>query len=82
MNRKEKALLQKQLWVVDSEPYRMVGLALAAVFIGGLIIGSVLFGRDTRVSRATSADVTGSISPQTPPLPASHSNNELRATKR
>jgi hypothetical protein len=72
MNRNEKALLEKQLWVVDARPQRLVALALAAVFVGGIIIGSVLFTHDARMSRATSADVTGSIPPQKR-LPASDS---------
>ena len=66
MNRREKTLLDKQLWGVHPHPPSLIGLAFVAVFLGGLVIGSVLFAREYKQSRATSTDVTGSISVQKP----------------
>jgi len=64
MDRHDKALLDRQLWGVHPHPPSLIGLALAAVFLGGIIIGSVLFAREVRQSRANLNDVTGSISAQ------------------
>jgi hypothetical protein len=66
MNRDDKALLDKQLWGVAAQPPSLLGLALAAVFFGGLVIGSFLFGRDGRHAAMKSTDVTGSVLPQKP----------------
>jgi hypothetical protein len=66
MNRRDKALLEKQLWGVDPHPPSLLGLAFVAVFFGGIIVGSVLFTREYRQTHATSIDVTGAISPQMP----------------
>jgi hypothetical protein len=64
INRHDKALLDKQLWAVDPHPPSRIGLAFAAVFLSGIIIGSVLFAREYRQAHANSNDVTGTISPQ------------------
>jgi hypothetical protein len=65
MNRQDKALLDKQLW--GANPDRpgggLFGLALVAVFVGGIIIGSVLFAREVKQARPASHDITGSIAP-------------------
>jgi hypothetical protein len=66
MNRHDIALLEKQLWGVDPHPPSLIGLALVAVFFGGIIVGSVLFAREYRQTHAPSIDVTGTISPQKP----------------
>jgi hypothetical protein len=39
-------------------------LALSAVFLGGIVIGAVLFARGSHQVHATLTDVTGSIHPQ------------------
>jgi hypothetical protein len=70
MDRHDKALLDKQLWRVDPHPPSLIGLAFVAVFLGGIIIGSVLFAREFRQTHATSTDITGSISPQKPRVQA------------
>ncbi len=64
MNRRDKALLDRQLWSVHPEPPRLIGLALLAVFLGGIVIGSVLFTRESRRTLALSHDITGTITPQ------------------
>jgi len=64
MDRHDKALLDKQLWGVNPNPPSLIGLLLAAVFLGGIIIGSFLFAREVRQARANMNDVTGSISTQ------------------
>jgi len=66
MDRRDKALLDKQLWGVDPHPPSRMGLALVAVFLGGIAIGSILFARDYKQAHADLNDVTGSISPQKP----------------
>jgi hypothetical protein len=66
MDRRDKALLDKQLWGVDPHPPGLMGLVLVAVFVGGIVIGSVLFARDYKQARVDSSDVTGSISAQKP----------------
>jgi hypothetical protein len=63
MDRHDKSLLDKQLWGVSPNPPSLIGLALVAVFFGGLVVGSVLFTRE-RHANAISNDVTGSISAQ------------------
>jgi len=63
MDRRDKRLLDKQLWGVDPHPPSLIALAFAVVFFGGIFIGSVLFGGEHRKSQATLSDVTGSISP-------------------
>ena len=73
MDRHDKALLDKQLWGVNPNPPSLIGLALAAVFLGGIIIGSVLFAREVRQARANSNDVTGSISAQKSRVQIPHS---------
>jgi hypothetical protein len=72
MDRREKTLLDKQLWGVDPHPPSLIGLAFAAVFFGGIIIGSVLFAREHRQTHATSSDVTGTIPPQKPRVQVPH----------
>ncbi|MDD1748460.1 MAG: hypothetical protein LUO89_01155 [Methanothrix sp.] len=66
MNRRDKTLLDKQLWRVHPHPPSLIGLAFTAIFLGGIIIGSILFAREHRQTRAASTDVTGTISPQKP----------------
>jgi hypothetical protein len=66
MSRHDIALLEKQLWGVDPHPPSLIGLAFVAVFLGGIIVGSVLFAREYRQTHAASIDVTGTISPQKP----------------
>jgi hypothetical protein len=68
MSRKDKALLDKQLWGVNPRPPNLIGLAFAAVFLGGVVIGSILFARDYRQAVITSNDVTGSIMLKKPRL--------------
>jgi len=62
MNRNDKALLDKQLWGVNPEPPGLIGLALVGVFLGGLVIGSFLFARESRHTQAASHNITGTIS--------------------
>ena len=76
MNRRDKALLEKQLWGVDPHPPSLIGLAFVAVFFGGIIVGSVLFTREYRQTHAASIDVTGAISPQTPHIQVPDSKTE------
>lgn len=66
MDRQDKALLDKQLWKVNPHPPSLIGLAFVAVFLGGIIIGSVLFTREYKQTDAALNDVTGSISPRKP----------------
>jgi hypothetical protein len=61
MNRRDKALLNKQLWGVAARPPSRIGLALVAVFLGGILIGSTLFGRGSSGPAVAANDVTGSI---------------------
>jgi hypothetical protein len=64
MNRRDKALLDKQLWGVNPTPPSLAGLALIAMFVSGIIIGSVLFAREYKQSHI-STDVTGTTTPKT-----------------
>lgn len=59
MNRRDKALLNKQLWGVAAHRPSLMGAAMVAVFLGGILIGSTLFGRGPTAPAV--ADVTGSI---------------------
>ena len=72
MNRDDKVLLDKQLWGVAAQPPSLLGLALTAVFLGGLVIGSFLFGRDGRRAALKPNDVTGSVVPQKPRVKLPH----------
>ena len=74
MNRHEKALLDKQLWGVDPRPPSLIGWAFTAVFLGGIIIGSVLFAREHKRAHANLTDVTGSISVQK----ATHKGSQIK----
>ncbi len=81
INRHDKVLLDKQLRGIDPHPPSLIGLGFAAVFLGGIIIGSLLFAREYSQTHATSihaisADVTGTISPQKPRVPVSNSTTE------
>jgi uncharacterized membrane protein len=76
MDRHDKALLDKQLWGIDPPPPSLIGLAFVAVFLAGIIIGSVLFAREYEQAGATSIDVTGSISPLKPRRPVPDSKTE------
>jgi hypothetical protein len=68
MDRRDKTLLDRQLWGVNPTPPSLAGLALVAMFVSGIIIGSVLFAREHKQTRAVSSDVTGTISsPQQSP---------------
>jgi hypothetical protein len=62
MDRRDKALLDRQLWGVNPTPPSLAGVALVAMFVSGMIIGSVLFAREYKQTRAVSTDVTGTIS--------------------
>ena len=64
MDRHDKALLDKQLWGVNPTPPSLAGLALVALFVSGIIIGSVLFAREHRQSHTVSNDVTGTVAPE------------------
>jgi hypothetical protein len=64
INRHDKAFLDKQLWGVDPHPPSLIGLGFAAIFLGGIVIGSVLFAREYSQTHPTSTDVTGTVSPQ------------------
>lgn len=64
MNRDDKSLLDKQLWGVNPNPPGLLGLALVAMFFGGLVVGSVLFSHEKKQTREMSGDITGSISAQ------------------
>jgi hypothetical protein len=66
MDRRDKRLLDKQLWGVDPRPPSLIGLAFAAAFVGGMLIGSIFFAREYKQTHAISTDVTGSISPPKP----------------
>jgi hypothetical protein len=61
MDRRDKTLLDKQLWGVNPYPPSLSGLALVAVFLGGIVIGSVLFAREVKHSRTLSHDITGTV---------------------
>lgn len=61
MDRRDKALLDKQLWGVNPTPPSLAGVALAATFVIGIIIGSVLFAREHRHVHAVSNDVTRTV---------------------
>jgi hypothetical protein len=63
MDRRDKTLLDRQLWGVNPTPPSLAGLALVATFVGGIIIGSVLFAREHKQTHAASTDVTGTIPP-------------------
>ena len=81
INRHDKAFLDKQLWGIDPNPPSLIGLGFAAVFLSGLVIGSILFGREySQIHRtstqATSSDVTGSISKQKSRVQAPNSKTE------
>jgi hypothetical protein len=67
LNRRDKSLLDKQLWAVEPHPPSLVGLGFVAVFVGGIIIGSFLFARDYNPATAASTDITGSIPAKKPP---------------
>jgi hypothetical protein len=73
MDRNDKALLDRQLWGVAPHPPSLIGLAFAAVFFGGLVIGSFLFARAERHARLNSTDVTGTISSHKRRLQVPHS---------
>jgi len=66
MDRRDKRLLDKQLWGIDPYPPSIIALGFATVFIGGIFIGSVLFGHEHKQSQVDMTDVTGSISPRKP----------------
>ena len=53
--------MNKQLWGVAPRPPGLIGLAFAAVFLGGIVIGSTLFGRGPSAAIDALNDVTGSI---------------------
>jgi hypothetical protein len=76
IDRHDKALLDKQLWGVDPHPPSLLGLGFAVVFLGGIIIGSVLFAREYKQTHAISTDVTGTISPQKPRVQVPDSKTE------
>jgi hypothetical protein len=61
LNRHDKTLLDKQLWGVNPTPPSLIGLAMVAVFFGGLVIGSVMFSHERKQTREISGDITGSI---------------------
>jgi hypothetical protein len=79
MDRRDKVLLDKQLWGVNPNPPSLIGLAFTAVFLGGIIIGSVLFAREVRQARANLNDVTGSISAQKSRVQIPHSKAGRKA---
>ncbi len=64
MNRRDKSLLDKQLWGVNPTPPSLAGLALVVIFLSGVIIASFLFAREYKQTRAVSNDVTGTIGPK------------------
>ena len=76
INRHDKVLLDKQLWGVDPHPPSLIGLGFAVVFLGGIVIGSVLFAREYRQAHAILTDVTGTISPQKPRVQVPDSRTE------
>ena len=76
INRHDKAFLDKQLWGVDPHPPSLIGLGFAAIFLGGIVIGSVLFAREYSQAHATSTDVTGTVSPQKPRVQVLDSKTE------
>ena len=81
INRHDKAFLDKQLWGIDPNPPSLIGLGFAAIFLSGLVIGSVLFAREygqthRTSTQAASGDVTGSISAQKPRVQTSNSKTE------
>jgi hypothetical protein len=52
MNRRDKVLLDKQLWGVNPTPPSFAGVALVVMFVSGIIIGSVLFAREHKQTHA------------------------------
>jgi hypothetical protein len=62
MNRRDKALLDKQLWGINPSPPSLIGLALVAMFLGGIIVGSALFAREKSHSYTASGATDGPIS--------------------
>jgi hypothetical protein len=70
MDRRDKSLLDKQLWGVNPTPPSLAGLAFVAIFLSGVIIGSFLFAREYKQTRAVSNDVTGTITPKSVPQPS------------
>jgi len=66
MNRREKKLLDRQLWAVHPTPPSLMGLALLGVFLSGMIIGSVLFPREKHTPKLVTQDVTGSVTAKKP----------------
>lgn len=77
MDRRDRTLLDKQLWGVNPQPPTLIGLGFLVVFLGGIFIGAFLFARDYKQTSAASTDITGSISAQksrakTPPFKIKH----------
>jgi hypothetical protein len=60
MDERDQELLDKQLWGVSPTPRPSGGvliLAFIAVFLGGLVVGSVLFAQNGKQTQMTSYDI-------------------------
>jgi len=61
MDHRDQELLNKQLWGVSSSPPRnggALGLAFAAVFLGGLSVGGIVFAHKSNQMQMTPRDAT------------------------
>ena len=64
MNRHEQELLDKQLWGVSPAPPQsgVMGFAFVAAFLGGLVIGGILFAHTGKQMQATAPDTVTAFS--------------------
>jgi hypothetical protein len=65
MNQRDQELLDKELWAVSpSSPWNrgIIGVAFVVVFLAGIVIGDILFARDSKQIQIASHDAAAVIS--------------------
>ena len=64
INRQDKALLDRQLWAGHPHPSRFISLGFAALFLGGIMIGFVLFAGENKQTYVSLTDLNGTFLPR------------------
>ena len=65
MNQRDLELLDKELWGVSPSPPRsgdIIGAVFVTAFLAGIVIGGVLFTRDSKQTQIASHDAVAAIS--------------------